>query len=135
MGQEKMGMRDENAVRAVGAFAGGIAGSGNVCGILLGGVAVISSLYSRGSLDEKENPRLWAASRKFLERFQELAEPFGGISCRDIAGVNWQDREAVREYYADRESTRKNCIQLVGEAAHALGVLLEEAAAEGRDNR
>lgn len=126
-------MRDENAVRAVGAFGGGVAGSGNVCGILLGGVAVISSIYSRGSLEEKEDPRLWAVSRKFVRRFEELAEPFGGIDCRDIAGVDWRDREAVREYYASKESNRKNCIQLVGEAAYALGVLLEETAEEKRN--
>lgn len=135
MGQEKTGRRDENAIRVVGAFAGGIAGSGHVCGILLGGVAVISSLYSRGSLDDKENPRLWAASRTFLQRFEELAEPFGGINCRDIAGIDWRDREAVREYYADRESTRRNCIQLVGEAAYALGVLLEEEAAGEKNDQ
>lgn len=129
MGQEKLGLRDENAVKAVGAYAGGIASSGNVCGIVLGGVAVISTLYSRGNLDEKENPRMWAVSRKFMQRFEELAEPFGGINCRDIAGVDWHDREAVREYYSSQDSNRKNCIQLVGEAAYALGVLLEEEAA------
>jgi C_GCAxxG_C_C family probable redox protein len=126
VGQEKMGMHDENAIRAVGAFAGGIASSGNACGILLGGVAMISSIYSRGNLEERENPRMWAVSRKFMQRFEELAGPFGGINCRDIAGVDWRDRKAVREYYTSQESNRKNCIQLVGEAAYALGVLLEE---------
>jgi ABC-type multidrug transport system ATPase subunit len=70
-----------------------------------------------------------AVSRKFMQRFEELAEPFGGINCRDIAGVDWHDREAVREYYSSQDSNRKNCIQLVGEAAYALGVLLEEEAA------
>lgn len=128
-------MRDENAIRAVGAFAGGIASSGNVCGILLGGVAVISSIYSRGNLEEKENPRIWAVSRKFMLRFEELAEPFGGINCRDIAGVDWTDRKEVREYYTSQEGSRKNCLQLIGEAAYALGVLLEEQMAGDKKNQ
>jgi C_GCAxxG_C_C family probable redox protein len=119
-------MVDESAVKAVGAFGGGIASSGSVCGILLGGVAMISSMYSRGSLDEKENPRIWALSSKFLEKFEELAEPYGGMNCRDITGVDWKNRDAVKEYYSNPESNRKICIKLVGEAAYILGELLEQ---------
>ena len=59
-----MDMKDDAAVRAVGAYGGGIASSGNVCGILLGGIAMISSIYSRASLDEKEDPRIWAPEQK-----------------------------------------------------------------------
>ena len=119
-------MVDESAVRAVGAYGGGIASSGNVCGILLGGVAMISSLYSRGNLDEKENPRLWSLSSKFMKKFAELADPYGGMNCRDIAGVDWKNRDAVKEHYSNPESSRKICIKLVGEAASILGELLEQ---------
>jgi C_GCAxxG_C_C family probable redox protein len=122
-------MVDESAVKAVGAFGGGIASSGSVCGILLGGVAMISSIYSRGNLDEKENPRIWALSSKFLKKFEELTEPFGGMNCRDIAGIDWKNREAVKEYYANPDSKRKICIELVGEATRILGELLEQEAA------
>lgn len=120
-----MNMDDDAAIRAVGAFGGGIASSGNVCGILLGGVAMISNLYSRSSLDEKENPRIWAASKKFMQAFEEMTAEFGGINCSDIARIDWRDREAVKKYYADPEGRRKECIRLVGEAAYALGKLLE----------
>ena len=119
-------MVDESAVKAVGAFGGGIASSGSVCGILLGGVAMISSMYSRGNLDEKENPRMWGLSKKFLKKFEELAEPYGGMNCRDITGVDWKNRDAVKEYYSNPESNRKICIKLVGEAACILGELLEQ---------
>lgn len=119
-------MKDDAAVRAVGAFGGGIASSGNVCGILLGGIALISSIYSRASLEEKENPRIWAASKKFMKEFEAMTDSFGGIKCSDIARVDWQDRDAVRKYYSDPEGGRKECIRLVGEAAYALGILLEE---------
>jgi hypothetical protein len=98
-----------------------------VCGILLGGVAVISGLYSRASLAEKEDPRLWSLSAKFLREFERLTEPFGGSNCRDIARVDWRDRDAVKAYYGDPESRRQECIRLVGEAAEVLGRLLDEA--------
>jgi C_GCAxxG_C_C family probable redox protein len=124
-----MNMQDAGAVRAVGAFGGGIASSGSVCGILLGGVAMISSIYSRSSLDEKEDPRIWGLSSRFMKDFEKLTEPFGGMNCRDIAGVDWHDRGAVKAYYSDPDSNRQKCIRLVGDAACALGELLEQEAA------
>ena len=129
MGQEKLDIVDEAAVKAVGAYGGGIASSGSVCGILLGGVALISNLYSRGNLDEKENPRMWGLSSKFIAKFEELAEPFGGNNCRDIARIDWHDREAVKNYYANPESSRKDCTKLVGDAAYILAELLDLEAA------
>lgn len=121
-----MELEDEASVKAVGAYGGGIASSGAVCGILLGGVAAISSLYSRGSLDEKENPRLWGLSSKFLKKFEELAEEFDSTNCRDIARVDWRDKDAAKNYYANPESSRKVCMRLVGDAAFILGELLEQ---------
>ena len=126
--KEKMDIKDEAAVKAVGAYGGGIAASGNVCGTLLGGVAAISSIYSRGNLTEKEDPRMWAVSKKFIKEFEKLTESCGGINCSDIARVDWSDRDAARKYYSDPESSRKICIKLVGDAAYALGKILEEEA-------
>jgi C_GCAxxG_C_C family probable redox protein len=130
VGQEKIEMVNEEAVKAVGAYGGGIASSGSVCGILLGGIALISSMYSRGNLDEKENPRMWSLSSKFMKEFEKLAEPYGGIDCRDIAKVDWHDKIAVKEYYINPLSNRKKCIKLVGDAAYVLGELLEQEASE-----
>ena len=135
MCQDKADIVDEATIRAVGAFGGGIAGSGSVCGILLGGIAMISSMYSRGNLAEKENPRLWALSGKFMKKFADLTEPYGGMDCRDIAGVDWQNREAVKVYYVNPDSSRKICTRLVGEAAYILGELLEEEEAGPKDEK
>lgn len=123
-----MDMKDDAAVRAVGAYGGGVAATGNVCGILLGGIAMISSIYSRASLEEEENPRIWAASKKFMKEFEKMTKSFGGMNCSDIAGVNWSNPLAVRKYYKDPDSNRKECIRLVGEAAFVLGKLLEKEA-------
>lgn len=127
MGLEKMGMQEDGAVKAVGAYGGGIASSGGVCGILLGGIAMISLIYSRASLAEKEDPRTWTLSSRFMQEFAEMTESLGGSNCRDIAQVDWRDRNAVKTYYADPNSNRKECIRLVGQAASALCRLLDEA--------
>ncbi|MBM9514141.1 C_GCAxxG_C_C family protein [Desulfobulbus marinus] len=129
MGQEKLGIADPNVIKAFGAFGGGVAGSGNVCGAMLAGVAVISSLYSRGSLEEKENPRMWKLSHQFMARFTELTLEYGGVECKHIARINWNDRNQARDFYKNPESRRKECIKLVGETASLLGELLEQETA------
>jgi len=130
VGQEKLNRVDESVVKAMGAFGGGIAGSGRVCGALLGGVAFISSLYSRGNLEEKEDPRTWRLSRKLNSRFEELTKPYGGVNCENIARTDWKDPKAAKEFYSNPESRRKICIQVVGEAAQALGEILDEEVAK-----
>lgn len=125
VGQVKINRTDEEVIRAVGAFGGGIAGSGSVCGTLLGAVAVVSSLYSRGNLADKENPRVWGLSQKLIRKFEELTECHGGSSCRDIARIDWHDREAVKDFYTNPNSRRKLCIELVGDFSRILGELLE----------
>ncbi|MBU0480304.1 MAG: C-GCAxxG-C-C family protein [Proteobacteria bacterium] len=130
VGQEKIGKISEEAVKAVGAFGGGLAGSGGPCGIMLGGVAFISSMYSRGNLEGKEDPRMWSLSGKFMQKFNTLCEEFASTNCRDIAQVNWQDREAAKEYYGNPESRRKICIRLIGDAACALGEILDQDASK-----
>jgi len=128
-----MNIKDESAVKAVGAYGGGIASSGSVCGTLLGGIAVVSMMYSRGTLEEKEDPRMWSLGKKFMREFEKLTESFGGMNCSDIARIDWRDREAVKEYYTDPESNRRICVQLVGDAAYALGVLLEQEEEKNRN--
>jgi len=108
VGQEKMNLVNESAIKAVGAFGGGIAASGSVCGTLLGGVAMISSLYSRGNLGEKEDPRVWVLSSKFMKQFKELTKPYGGMNCSDIAGVDWKNREAVKKFTPTRKAAEKD---------------------------
>jgi len=47
VGLEKIEKYDENVIASIGAFGGGIASSGSVCGTLIGAVAAVSSLHSR----------------------------------------------------------------------------------------
>lgn len=126
VGMEKLGISDPAVIKALGAFGGGIGGTGNICGTLVGAVSVIGSLYSRGSLEEMENPRMWAATKKIMKNFEELVAPHGGINCCQIARVDWMDRDQVKDFYKNPESRRHQCIAIVGETAKALGELLDQ---------
>ncbi|MGC1404672.1 MAG: C-GCAxxG-C-C family protein [Thermodesulfobacteriota bacterium] len=130
VGQEKVNDRNEALIKAMGALGGGVASSGRVCGTLLGGVSFISSLYSRGNLEEKEHPRMWRLSYKLTKKFEELTKPYGGVDCSDIARVNWSDKEQTKEFYNSPEGRRQICLELVGDTAYALGEILDQADAE-----
>lgn len=133
MGQEKLGITNPSLIKAMGAFGGGIASTGNVCGALLGGVAFVSSLYSKASVDEQDDPQMWRLSYKLAKVFEEKTAVHGGINCRDIAALNWKDKEAVKDFYANPQSRRQHCIQLVGDLAYALGEMLEQSQAGKKD--
>jgi C_GCAxxG_C_C family probable redox protein len=126
VGLEKLGINDPSVIKALGAFGGGIAGTGNICGTLVGAVSVIGSLYSRGSVEEKENPRMWGATKTVLKNFEAFAMPHGGINCCQIARVDWMDRGQVKNFYRNPESRRQHCTTIVGETAKALCVLLDQ---------
>lgn len=128
VGLEKLGLNDPSVVKALGAFGGGIGGTGHVCGALVGAASVIGTLYSRSSLEEKENPRMWAATKAVMKNFEELTAEHGGIDCCQIARVDWMDRDQVKDFYGNAESRRQHCIKVVGETARALGELLEQEA-------
>jgi C_GCAxxG_C_C family probable redox protein len=132
VGQEKLNRVNEEVIKAMGAFGGGIASTGRVCGALLGGVAFISSLYSRGNLEEKEDPNMWRLSHKLAKKFEEFTREFGSVNCSDIARVNWADREQVKTFYNQPDSRHQYCLKLVEDTASALGEILEDTAKESR---
>ncbi len=130
VGQERMNDRNEAVIKAMGALGGGIASTGRVCGALLGGVSFISSLYSRGNLEEKEHPNMWRLSYKLTKKFEDFTKEFGSVNCADIAGVNWRDREQVTAFYSNPDGRRGRCIKLVEDTACALGEILDQAETE-----
>ena len=130
VGQEKMNDRNEDLIKAMGAFGGGVASTGRVCGSLLGGVAFISSLYSRGNLEEKEHPRMWRLSYKLTKKFEEFDQALRRGQLLRYRPVNWSDKEQTKEFYNSPEGRRQICLQLVGDTAYALGEILDQADAE-----
>lgn len=125
VGLEKLGKNEPEVIKALGSFGGGIGGSGNVCGALVGAVSVMGTLYSRAALEEKENPRMWAATKAVMKKFEALTNEYGGINCGQIAQVDWMDWNQVKNFYRNPESRRQVCVKVVGETAKLLGELLD----------
>ncbi len=122
-----MNQQDDTLIKAVGAFGGGVASTGRVCGCLTGGLAFLSSLYGKDRPEGKDHPRMWRLSYKLAKRFEDLTKEYGGVDCRDIAQVNWSDREAVKVFYSSPDGRRRHCQKLVGDTACVMGEILEQA--------
>ena len=111
----------------MGSFGAGLAATGDVCGNVIGALAVFGLLFSRSKPEEKENPLMWSYSRKFLGRFRdELGR--GSLLCRDIIEVDWEDRNQTQNFHAG-EKYRK-CLKITGETAQIVGKMLDQYRAE-----
>jgi C_GCAxxG_C_C family probable redox protein len=108
----------------MGAFGGGLGGNGEVCGAVVGALGVMGLRFSRGREGEKEDPRMWAFTHELLKRFrEEIVQNPQGILCREIAGVDWRDREQVKNFYKGEKALE--CSRIVGNTARLVGELLE----------
>jgi C_GCAxxG_C_C family probable redox protein len=108
----------------MGAFGGGLGGNGEVCGAVVGALGVMGLRFSRGREGEKEDPRMWAFTHELLKRFrEEIVQNHKGILCREIAGVDWRDREQVKNFYKGEKVLE--CSRSVGNTTQLVGELLE----------
>jgi C_GCAxxG_C_C family probable redox protein len=108
----------------MGAFGGGLGGNGEVCGALVGGLATMGLKFSRGREEEKEDPRMWAYAKELFDRFrEEIVKNHGGILCREIARVDWKDRDQVKAFYSGDKGLE--CRRIIGDTAKLVGGLLE----------
>jgi len=109
----------------MGAFGGGLGGNGEVCGALAGALAVMGLKFSRAREEEKEDPQMWSYAQEILQRFREITKKNGGITCREIAGVDWKNREQAKAFYKSEKVVE--CGRVVGDTAQMVGELLERA--------
>jgi C_GCAxxG_C_C family probable redox protein len=107
----------------MGAFGGGLGGNGEVCGAVVGALGVLGLRFGRGREEEKEDPKMSAYSKEVLQRFREIVKNHGGILCREIAGVDWKDREQAKAFYKSEKIVE--CRRIVAETAHMVGELIE----------
>lgn len=107
------------------AFGGGLVSKGGPCGAISGAVALLGALLGRDVPEEKDDPLLWKACREFYRRFEEeIGSKYGGINCKDIAGVDWNDREQARAFYKGQGVIE--CRKNTGVAAKILGEIMEK---------
>jgi len=126
VGQEKTGRVNPEIIKAMGAYGGGVARSGRVCGILTGAVGMMASLYGTGDPAVREDPKLKPLAVKLVRRFEELTAPYGGVDCACIVEIDFNDEQKRRWFRSAPDSTRRRCESLICDMAVYLGQLLEE---------
>ena len=114
MVQDLKGESDDRAIRMMGGFGGGIGGMGSVCGAIVGAVAALGVDHGKGTLEEKENARLFPLTAEVYRRF--AAEIEVSPLCRDITGIDFTKPEQVKAYRSSPEKMGR-CVGLVGKTA------------------
>jgi C_GCAxxG_C_C family probable redox protein len=108
----------------MGAFGGGLGLNGEVCGALVGALAVMGLKFSRDREEDKEDPKMWGYTREILKRFrEEIVKNHSGIRCWDIAKVDWTDRVQAATFRSGEKFVE--CSRVVGDTAKLIGELIE----------
>ena len=126
MGQEKIGQVRPEVIKAMGAYGGGVARSGWVCGILTGAVGMVAGLYGHADPTQRVDPKLRPLAGRLVSRFVELTAPYGGVDCACIVEFDLNDQDQRHWFYTAPDSTRRRCESLICDMAVYLGELLEE---------
>jgi C_GCAxxG_C_C family probable redox protein len=120
---QQLGIQDELIPRIASAFAGGIGGTGSVCGALSGAVMAIGLRHGRQKPTERD-ARAYALTQELRRRFQ--AE-MGDIECRKLTGMDLSTREGIKRFMQSDVPTRV-CLPAVGAAYQMVTELLNEPA-------
>ena len=73
-------------------FCGGIARTGNICGVVSGAIMAISLFYGR-SHPEESSQVCYSIVNKFLTAFEEK---FGSTNCRQLIGCDLNTEEGQK---------------------------------------
>jgi C_GCAxxG_C_C family probable redox protein len=119
---EKHGLDRETALRISGAFGGGMARMGLVCGAVTGAFMVIGLKYGKTEAkDEDAKEKTYQQVKKFLERFRAAN---GSMICKELLGFDLSvPAEAAQ---AKEKGLFKNlCPRLVKDAVEILEEMLK----------
>jgi C_GCAxxG_C_C family probable redox protein len=84
-GLELMGKQNPDLVRAMHGLAGGLGFTGELCGALTGGAALLGLYAGKGTPDQTDDPRLIFMIEDLVKWFKaEYEGQYGGIRCEEI---------------------------------------------------
>jgi hypothetical protein len=85
MGLALQGKENSDLIKTIHGLGGGLGYSGDVCGVLTGGVCLLSLYAGRGTADEEDLPGLMFMIQNLIRWFdQEYARPHGGNHCLNL---------------------------------------------------
>jgi len=105
---------------AMAPFASGMLGNGQTCGALTGALAAIGFALGKTTSKGENHKQMSQIGQDMIKEFRRITDEYGGMSCSDIARLNWQDGEAVRRFRTDPDSRRKHCVQVVKKTSACL---------------
>ncbi|MEM3703368.1 MAG: C-GCAxxG-C-C family protein [Candidatus Bathyarchaeia archaeon] len=83
--QEHLHLGNGDAFKAASALAGGVAGMGETCGALSGGIMAIGLAYGREKLENTANSDSYVKAMEFAtDLYKRFEETFGSTKCKDI---------------------------------------------------
>lgn len=92
-GLEQMGKSNPDLIRSMQGLAGGLGFSGELCGSLTGGAALLGLYAGKGVPEQPEDTRLDFMVQDLVNWFkEEYAQQFGGIRCEEILAGNSQNQ-------------------------------------------
>ena len=116
------GMEREMALRAAGAFGGGMGRSGQTCGAVTGAIIVIGLKYGKTRAeDNATRETCYALAAEFIRRFEER---HGALTCPALLGCHIGTPEG-RALAHEKQLYATICANLVRDAAEILEELLE----------
>jgi len=87
-GLEMLGRSNPDLVRSMQGLACGLGFSGELCGALIGGAALLGLYAGKGTPEQEEDPRLFFMLEDLVAWFRsEYEEQYGGIRCDEILGT------------------------------------------------
>ncbi len=119
-----LGMEEEQLLRVVSAFGGGMGRLREVCGSVSGMFFVLGTLY--GYSDPKardEKAELYAKVQELAGRFEEKN---GSIVCRELLGLSVKREAPVPEERTAAYYKKRPCRELIGMAAELMEQFIAE---------
>lgn len=118
---EKHGLDRETALRISGAFGGGMARMGSVCGAVTGAFLVIGLKYGKSQVgDDEARKKTYKLVREFVEKFKAAN---GSTICKELLGFDLSVPEEARAA-KEKGLFKTFCPRLVKNAVEILEEIL-----------
>ncbi|MCX5803443.1 MAG: C-GCAxxG-C-C family protein [Proteobacteria bacterium] len=117
----ELGLEKETALKVAGAFGGGMARMGEVCGAVTGAFIVIGLKHGKiKAEDEEAKEKTYLIVREFVERFKSRN---GSIKCRELLGYDISTLGGIK-LIKEKNLFYTICVKYVRDAAEIIEELL-----------